>query len=148
MTSISSNDWHALIVIDSQKTLRVILVVWALTALLTVHVYSPASSLLAWLMSREPALIVMRLSEDRTAPFLPQTTLTSEPADQLHLRDTFPPSSGRDGRDKLTPFTASEEGKTRQRNCSLLTLLLCWGQPIFLLLETLAKLFFLWIIDI
>lgn len=65
-------------------------------------------------MSRDPALIVMWLSEESAAPPLPQTTLTSEPADQLQLRDTFPPSSGRDGGDKPTPFTASEDGKQGQ----------------------------------
>lgn len=88
--------------------------VCALTALLTVHEYSPASSLLAGEMIRDPALIVMRVSEDRAEPPLPQTTLTSEPADQLQLSDTFAPSRGRGGGDKLTPFTASEDGQQGQ----------------------------------
>lgn len=81
--------------------------VWALTGLLAVHVYSPASLRLAGLMMREPPEMVILESAVTVEPPLPHWTVISVPAVHVQLRDTFPPSNGTKGTDKLTPATAS-----------------------------------------
>lgn len=81
--------------------------VWALTGLLAVHVYSPASLRLAGLMMREPPEMVILESAVTVEPPLPHWTVISVPAVHVQLRDTFPPSNGTEGTDKLTPTTTS-----------------------------------------
>lgn len=81
--------------------------VWALTGLLTVHVYSPASARLAGLMTREPAEIVILELAVMVVPPLPHWTLSSVPEVHVHLRDTFLPSTATEGTTRLTPLTAS-----------------------------------------
>lgn len=81
--------------------------VWALTRLLAVHVYSPASPRLAGLITREPPEMVILESAVMVAPPLPHWTVISVPAVHVHLRDTFLPSTAIVGTDRLTPATAS-----------------------------------------
>lgn len=81
--------------------------VWALTGLLTVHEYSPASPRLAGLMTREPSEMVILESAVMAAPPLPHWTVISVPAVHVHRRDTFLPSTAIVGTNRLTPLTAS-----------------------------------------
>ena len=83
--------------------------VWALTGLLTVHVYSPASPRLAGLMTSEPPEMVILASGVTAAPPLPHWTVISVPAVHVHLRDTFLPSTATEGTNTLAPATASAE---------------------------------------
>lgn len=92
---------------DSQKTVTVLVAVWALTGLLAVQVYSPASLRLDGLMSREPPEMVILESATTDAPSLPHWTVTSVPAVHVQLNDTFLPSVAMLGAVRLTPVTAS-----------------------------------------
>lgn len=87
--------------------------VWALTGLLAVHVYSPASPRLPGLMTREPPEMVILESAVMVAPPLPHWTVISVPAVHVHLRDIFLPSTATVGTDTLTPATAST-GKAKK----------------------------------
>lgn len=81
--------------------------VWALTGLLTVHVYAPVSPRMAGLMTREPPVMVILESAMMAAPPLPHWTVISVPAVHVHIRDTFFPSTATEGTNRLTPVTAS-----------------------------------------
>lgn len=81
--------------------------VWALTGLLAVHVYSPASVRLAGLMMREPPEMVILESGVTVEPPLPHWTVISVPAVHVQLRVTFPPSNATEGTETLTPATPS-----------------------------------------
>lgn len=82
--------------------------VWALTGLLAVHVYSPASLRLAGLMIREPPEMVILESAVMAAPPLPHWTVISVPAVHVQLRDTFLPSTATEGTNRLNPATPSK----------------------------------------
>lgn len=87
--------------------MTVLVAVWALTGLLAVQVYSPASLRLDGLMTREPPEMVILESATTAAPSLPHRTVTSVPAVHVQLNDTFLPSVAMEGAVRLTPVTAS-----------------------------------------
>lgn len=91
--------------------------VWALTRLLTVHVYSPVSLRLAGLMMREPSEMVILESAVMVLPPLPHWTVVSVPAVHVQLRDTFLPSTAIEGTTRLTPATAST-GRLKNKDVS------------------------------
>jgi len=89
--------------------------VWALTGLLAVHVYSPASPRLAGLMTREPPEIVILESAVMVEPSLPHWTVISVPAVHVQLRDTLLPSTATEGTNRLTPDTAAIKEKKKKK---------------------------------
>lgn len=107
-------DWLPLVLIiaHSQKTVRLLVAISALTGLLTVHVYSPASPRLAGLMTSEPSEMVILESAAIAAPPFPHWTETSVPAVHVQLREMFPPSDATEGTARLTPATAATERGT------------------------------------
>lgn len=87
--------------------MRLRFAVWALTGLLAVHVYSPASLRLAGLITRESPEMVILESAMMAASPLPHWTVISVPAVHVHLRVTFLPSTAIVGTDSVIPVTAS-----------------------------------------
>lgn len=87
----------------------------ALTGLLTVHVYSPASPRLAGLMTSEPPEMVILELAVIVEPPLPHWTVISVPAVHVQLREIFLPSTATEGTNRLTPTTASTERLKKKR---------------------------------
>ena len=88
--------------------MRVRLALRALTALLTVHEYSPASPRRPGSMTSEPPEMLMRGPAVRAAPWNPQATLTCVPVAKEQVREMLLPSTATGGTDRVTPDTATE----------------------------------------
>lgn len=93
--------------VNSQYTVMLRVAVWALMALLAVQVYSPASLRCAGVITRESPVMVILASGLMVAPPLPHWTVISVPAVQVHLKDTFLPSTATVGTSRPIPTTAS-----------------------------------------
>lgn len=81
--------------------------VWALTLLLAVQVYSPASSRLDGLITKEPSEMLILESGVMTPPSLPHWVVTLVPPVHVQFRDTRLSSTATEGIARLTPVTGS-----------------------------------------
>ena len=88
--------------------MRVCVALRALTALLTVHEYSPASPRRPGSMTSDPPEMVIRGPVVRAAPWNPQSTATSVPVANEQVREMLLPSTATGGTARLTPDTATE----------------------------------------
>lgn len=84
-------------------------------ALLAVQVYSPASLRCAGVITRASPVMEILASGLMVAPPLPHWTVISVPAVQVHLKDTFLPSTATVGTSRLVPSTASTGRRGEKR---------------------------------
>lgn len=81
--------------------------VWALTLLLAVQEYCPASSRLVGLITKKPPEMVILESGVIAVPSFVHCAVTSVPLIHVQLRDTFFSSTATEGTVRLTPPTGS-----------------------------------------